>query len=52
MKGLFKHVSTEEYLLLIKTRSSGVNTFLQVDNKGNPIVKKGLGVLGQIFSLD
>jgi len=28
---LFIHKKTGEYLLLIKTRKSGVNTFLQVD---------------------
>lgn len=37
---LFIHKETKEYLLLIKERESGVNTFLQVDKHGNPIIKK------------
>lgn len=34
------YIINNEHLRLVKKRSSGVYTFLQVDSKNNPIVKK------------
>ena len=34
---LFKHKVSGEYLRLIKSRKSGLNTYLQVDQNNNPI---------------
>lgn len=37
---MYKHKYKELYLKLIKTRESNINSFLEVDELGVPIVKK------------
>ena len=37
---IYKSKVTGEYLQLLTERASGVNTYLQIDAEGNPIIKK------------
>ena len=37
---IYKHKVTGEYLQLLTKRVSNVNTYLQVNKDGNPIIKK------------
>lgn len=37
---IYKNKVTGEYLQLLKIRDSNVNTYLQIDKDGNPIIKK------------
>jgi len=37
---VFKHATSGVHLRLLKTRISGINTFLQVDSDNVPIIKK------------
>ncbi len=37
---IFFNSKTNEYLKLLRTRKSGINTYIQVDEKGNKILKK------------
>jgi len=37
---IYQSKVTGEYLQLLKTRQSNVNTYLQVDKNGVPIIKK------------
>ena len=37
---IYKHGVTGEYLLLLTVRESGINTFLQVDKSGKPVIAK------------
>lgn len=37
---IYKHKSSGQLLRLIKTRGSGINTYLEVDINNTPILKK------------
>jgi hypothetical protein len=37
---ILKHKPSGEYLRLVKLRKSNINTFVVVDKKNNPIIKK------------
>lgn len=37
---ILRHNKSGELLRLIRLRKSNINTFVQVDKKGNPIIKK------------
>jgi hypothetical protein len=37
---ILKHKPSGEYLRLVKLRKSNINTFVVVDEKNNPIIKK------------
>jgi hypothetical protein len=40
MEQLYKHKSNGKFYRLIKLKSTGLNTFLEVDEKNKPTVKK------------
>jgi hypothetical protein len=37
---LYRNKNTDEYLKLYRARKSGINTYIQVNKNGNPILKK------------
>jgi len=40
INSIYKHKISGEYLQLLKLRENNINTFLQVDEFGKPIIRK------------